>query len=360
MIKVKRPTLIIDRQKCMSNIERMARKANQSGIIFRPHFKTHQSNIVAEWFREFGVDKICVSSVEMAAHFADHGWDDITIAFPLNFSQVQEINELAGRISLNVLVESVEAIELLKEKIDYEIGVFIEIDDGYHRSGLPITDASSPGTLADLISISKKLAFKGFLVHSGQTYHAGNRQQIIDIYDDTLRGLARLKNRYATSFPGLILSIGDTPSCSIMNDFQGVDEIRPGNFVFYDVMQYYLGVCGLNDIATCIACPVVAKNESRSEIIIYGGAVHLSKESLLSKNAVAYFGLVVNFEQNGWGKPLSDTIVASLSQEHGIIKTTPSVFNDIQRGDTIGILPVHSCLSNDLLKDHHQIINKRY
>ena len=63
---LKEPTLLVDRQKCIANIKAMKAKADMAEIMFRPHFKTHQSKAVGEWFREQGVDKITVSSVRMA------------------------------------------------------------------------------------------------------------------------------------------------------------------------------------------------------------------------------------------------------------------------------------------------------
>jgi len=33
-----------------------------------------------------------------------------------------------------------------------------------------------------------------------------------------------------------------------------VDEIRPGNFVFYDLMQYRIGSCSVGQIAVAMAC----------------------------------------------------------------------------------------------------------
>ncbi len=103
----KNPTFLINEQICLQNIHRMAEKASANHLIFRPHFKTHQSVEVGEWFSRAGVTAITVSSVSMAQQFAAAGWLDITIAFPLNFS---EINLLAGKITLNVLVDMPEQL----------------------------------------------------------------------------------------------------------------------------------------------------------------------------------------------------------------------------------------------------------
>ena len=58
--------MILDTQKCLRNMERMVRKAQEKQLELRPHCKTHQSAEIASWFREFGVYKITVSSFSMA------------------------------------------------------------------------------------------------------------------------------------------------------------------------------------------------------------------------------------------------------------------------------------------------------
>src|SRR5512140_22273 len=93
---IKKPELLLDESKCRRNIRTMADKARSSKVIFRPHFKTHQSLEIGNWFREEGVNSITVSSVTMANHFARAGWKDITIAFPVNLREEKEIEKLSG------------------------------------------------------------------------------------------------------------------------------------------------------------------------------------------------------------------------------------------------------------------------
>jgi len=52
---VNRPTVILDESKARSNIDEMAKKLVGSKTRLRPHFKTHQSATICEWFREAGV-----------------------------------------------------------------------------------------------------------------------------------------------------------------------------------------------------------------------------------------------------------------------------------------------------------------
>ena len=68
-MKIIKPTLLLNQERALRNIERMAQKAKQSGVCFRPHFKTHQSAVIGEWFKAFGINKITVSSIDMAEYF---------------------------------------------------------------------------------------------------------------------------------------------------------------------------------------------------------------------------------------------------------------------------------------------------
>ena len=319
---------------------------------FRPHFKTHQSAKIGEWFRSYGIKAITVSSVKMAKYFASNGWDDITIAFPLNILEINEIDKLSRKIRLNVLVENREAAQVLAEKISKPLGVYIKIDTGFNRTGIVATETGSILYVLNALAENKNLEFKGFLSHAGHNYQAKSTNEIFTRHFDAIFKLKALKNRYQNEYPQLEVSIGDTPSCSICDNFDGVDEIRPGNFVFYDLMQQNLGVCDFDDIAVRLVAPVVAKHISRNEIVIYGGAVHLSKESIININGKPMFGRIIIRKDNEpvLLEPLN--YVESLSQEHGILKVTQRDFNNFQVGDLVEIIPVHSCLTANLARKY--------
>lgn len=351
-MEIIRPTFVVDKQICLRNIERMAGKAKQQNLRFRPHFKTHQSAQIGDWFRLFGVEAITVSSVQMAEYFATHGWQDITIAFSLNILEIENINRLAASIKLNVLLENKEAAIILAEKAKNKMGVYIKIDTGYNRTGIPPTRTGLIDTIIDEISTNEKLTFKGFLTHTGHTYQARSTNEIFSSHFDALLKLKSLKAAYKKKFPNIEISMGDTPSASICGNYDDVDEIRPGNFVFYDLMQQNLGVCSIDDIAVRMVCPVVAKHISRNEIVIYGGAVHFSKDSILNIDGKPLYGRIV-LQKNGEKNLLGTTnYLSRLSQEHGILKVTPANFRLINVGDLVEIIPVHSCLTANLAKKY--------
>jgi len=344
------PTLLLNKEVAIANIKRMAAKAKASEAVFRPHFKTHQSAEVGSWFRDFGVDCITVSSLKMAYYFADGGWNDITLAFPVNIREWQQTDELAGKINLNILVENIEAVSFLEEKLSNPVGVFIKVDTGYGRTGIDAVNFDAFQILLEQLKKSRKLIFMGFLAHAGNTYHAGSVDEIKEIKKSSVAKLMALKTFLRTDFPLLQLSYGDTPSCSVCNDFSDVDELRPGNFVFYDEMQCRLGVCSREDVAVAMACPVVAKHPERHEIVIHGGAVYLSKESITDKNGDKYFGTVVALDGYSWDVKNVLGKVTGLSQEHGIVNMPDTdVFDKLNVGDMVAVIPVHSCLTANLM-----------
>lgn len=332
----------------------MKKKASSANMNFRPHFKTHQSDIVALWFMREGIMKITVSSVSMAYQFAEQGWQDITIAFPCNIREIESINHLGGLVKINLLVDSVGSAKFLANNLFQPTDIYIEIDAGYHRSGAAWNDDATISSILDIIHYSKYTYFKGFLTHSGNTYQAKDKEDILEIFNDTRNRLLSLKEKHA---PDAIISIGDTPSCSIVNKFDGLNEIRPGNFVYYDLMQQFLGVCSFSDIAVAMACPVVSIYPNRREMVIYGGAIHFSKENLMHANEGKIYGIPVKITDNGWGDFLQESFLVRLSQEHGIIKAPGFILDQYKIGDLIGVLPVHSCLTAGLMKERSMVVS---
>ena len=354
--RILKPTLLLDEAKCRRNIRAMAEKARTSGVIFRPHFKTHQSVTIGEWFREEGVGSITVSSVTMAKHFARHGWGDVTIAFPVNLREVGEIHTLAENIQLNILVSGYEQTEYLVKQTKFDSGCFIKINTGLNRSGIDWDDNDQLVRIVNLINKSPHLRFKGFITHSGHAYRASTVSEITDIYRDTLSKFTSLRSLFSEY--EILLSTGDTTTCSVVNDFRGFDEIRPGNFVFYDLTQVQLGSCKSEHVAVAMACPVVEKNLTRNEIIVYGGGVHLSKESIRLADGRIVFGEVVLLDEKGWNFPSERCFVKSLSQEHGVIASSGELLNCAEAGKLIGIIPVHSCMTADLLRKYYTFDNE--
>lgn len=354
--EIVKPTLILDKNTVLKNIEKMADKAKSSGVRFRPHSKTHQSAEIGNWFRDFGVEAITVSSLHMAKYFADNGWTDITVAFIVNVLEINKINSLADKITLNLLVDSKEVLSALETKLQHRVGMWIKIDTGYHRTGISWEDFKAICSLANKIKDSPKMDFKGLLIHAGHSYYANSVSEIRKIHVETLLRLSAAKECLEISgVEACEISVGDTPTCSVVDDFEGLDEIRPGNFVFYDLMQEKLGSCTEDEIAVAVACPVVGKYKDRNQIAVYGGAVHLSTAHLLDHNGRQIFGYTTSLRNGTFGPTNRKAPVISLTQEHGIVQADDELFNKIEIADVVLAFPVHSCLTSSLHSEYRTL-----
>lgn len=350
--KVSEPTLLVDLKKVERNIERMLLKCTDHRLILQPHFKTHQSAKIGSLFRQKGVKSITVSSLKMASYFSKNGWSNIHIAMPPIKSQYNSFSELvqSAKISVNISCSAhIEALAGL-EKIE----VCIDLDPGYGRTGVSISNFEKVKMLQQEIE-NAGLKFKGFYLHNGATYLGW--QEILDLHEEAIKGLKELRNEL--SYTGDIL-FGDTPGCSLANNFNGITHITAGNFVFYDLMQESLGSCFESQIAVCMACPIIEKHSSLNQFVLHGGAVHFSKDSMLGNSGKTIYGKMVHLIPNGWGNINHNCELISISQEHGKLKVTNEIFNKYKVGDTIGILPVHSCLTADSMGQFTSFDGERF
>jgi len=347
---ISKPTLIVDRARVERNIKRIAEKAALTSTELVPHFKTHQSLSIGDWFKTYGIQRITVSSVSMAKYFAAGGWQDIYIAFPLNLNELDDITQLAKSINLTVLVNRMEHLTGLITEVEENVNVKIEIETGANRSGVLPGSTSLITELLEKISASQH-AFDGFYSHFGHTYKAKAKDEVIQIYTDSLSLLDELKDRFQAFNPQI--SVGDTPSASALDLYSNIKSVHAGNYVFYDLTQVQIGACNEDDIAVVLAVPIVSKNQEKLELVVYGGGIHLSKESLLSSEFNRpVFGKVVEFKDNDRTSSLPGCFVKSLSQEHGVIQVTQAVFDQFGIGDSLGILPVHSCMTADCMRGY--------
>ncbi len=346
--EIEKPLFVVSKNIVEKNIIHMREKAKQHRLIFRPHFKTHQSTPVGSLFKNHGIDKIAVSSMDMAYQFHQSGFTDICLAILFNPKQAHHLAYFSHHTNFCIVLESGNYTKHLDKHCAGKVDVMIKIDTGANRTGLSSTDYHHIHAVIKSIASTKYLHFKGFLVHNGQTYYAGNINEIKTIHKKSLQQLRQLKAEYSTHSP--VVSLGDTPSASICNDFQGIDELRPGNFVYYDYMQYRLGSCQFKDIACLLSAPVLSVQSEQNKIVIHGGAIHLSKEKSISDTGQEHYGEIVLVDEKFNIQRLQPrAYVTALSQEHGIIRNENSKLHNLRYGDVIGVIPVHSCLTANLM-----------
>ena len=353
------PCLLIDKKRLMSNIDKMSQKAKDCGVTLRPHIKTHKCTEIAALQKKNGSSGITVSTLDEASIFADAGFDDITYAVPISSNKMPAAQRIAEHVDLKLIVDSHHAVKALEEKSkknDIVVEVLMKVDCGYHRCGVN-PESHDSIKLVQRIVESSHLRFKGILTHAGHSYNAKTPQQVKEIVkqeQEVMVKFARKLEHEERNLKPEIVSIGSTPTMSVTDKImEGITEIRPGNYVFYDYSQVQLGSCRLNDCALTTLARVIGRYNHH--FVIDAGATSLSKD----------LGLSTNQNENEFGKIYQDYEndllesslgIRSISQEHGKVQVTdPSILERFHIDAMTRILPNHSCLTANL-HDYYYIV----
>lgn len=350
------PALLVDRDLVERNTTRMREKARQSRVGLRPHVKTHKTVEIARMQLGAESGPITVSTLAEAEFFADRGFRDITYAVPIAPGKLDRAATLAARIDrLNLLIDhpdTLGAIEAFAAGKRLRFDLFLEIDSGYHRSGL-LPDDPEVGDLAIALARSPAVRFRGLLTHAGHSYHAHNVKEIVPIAMSELEALDRVVTILsAQGIHGLVRSIGSTPTASAVTRIPPADELRPGNYVFYDAFQAAIGSCTLADCAATVLTTIVGIYPQESRMIVDAGALAMSKDAGATHiHPDAGFGVVCDLAMQPL--PLE---VRALSQEHGHVYGRPGANLDGFRvGTKLRIIPNHSCLTAAMFDRYHVV-----
>jgi D-serine deaminase-like pyridoxal phosphate-dependent protein len=340
------PALLLDLDRLEANLARMASRAVTLGVTLRPHVKTHKCLEIAERQHALGARGITVSTVSEARVFAEHGYDDITWAFPVILTQLKEIQAISRLTKLGLVVDGPEAIVAL-ERWGSSFPIWLKVDCGYHRAGVD-PHAAAAIELAREIHASRTLQLAGILTHSGQAYHATTHAARAAVAEQERRIMVELAQRLRTAGVTVpCVSVGSTPAMTAVAHLDGVDEARPGNYAFYDYTQTVLGSCGVGDCAVTVLASVVSAQPGARHCVIDAGALALSKDPGPAHGPYSTMGEI--FADYPANRLHGDMRVASLSQEHGIVNAHLPV------GERVRILPNHSCLTTACFDEYHVV-----
>ncbi|HEY0370439.1 MAG TPA: alanine racemase [Thermoanaerobaculia bacterium] len=344
------PAFLVDRPTLLRNCTKMRDKARASGVGFRPHVKTHKCVEAGRMQHGGAPGPITVSTLAEAELFAGAGFRDITYAVPIAPSRekLARAAAIAHRVErLSVLIDSDVALRALEE-FDFTFDVFLKVDCGYHRAGI---DPASPDSVRLALSLarSEKVRFQGLLTHAGHSYNARDVEEIRRIAGEESGVLTRFRALLASEgLSDARRSIGSTPTASVVDRFSECDEVRPGNYVFYDAFQATIGSCGIEDVAVSVLTTVVGSYPERSSIIVDAGALALSKD-VGPEHVHAGFGYGIVCDADL--RPLPSMPILALSQEHGKIAAPTHV----PVGTRLRIIPNHSCLTAAMFDVYHVI-----
>lgn len=316
-------------------------KAERSAVVFRPHVKTHKSPEIG--LLQFGgrPGPITVSTLAEAEMFAGNGFDDITYAFPIAIDKLERAAALAKKIRLHLLFDHRDA---LVAAIAYarsngvRFSLWLKVDCGYHRAGVDPEDPESLRLALDA-AVAPEIDFQGFLTHAGHSYSARSAEEIVAIAREETSVLNRFRNSFEQAGGRrLPISVGSTPTCSLVDRFEDCDEVRPGNYVFYDWFQSRLGSCTADDIAAMVLAEVVGVYPAPKKILLNAGALALSKDLGGTHLGDSGYGAVMTLDRQVLAME-----IFSISQEHGQVRGAGA--ETMRVGDRLLIAPNHSCLT---------------
>jgi D-serine deaminase-like pyridoxal phosphate-dependent protein len=345
------PAVLVEQARVLANIDRMQKAADAGGIRMRPHTKTHKSPLVARWQTDRGAVGICCAKVGEAEVFAEAGFRDIRLPYPINPANAPRVLRLLDRTKLSFIVDHLDVARQWSEamtRAGREVDVLIKVDVGFHRCGIDPTPETALLFITAVASLSG-LRLKGVLSHAGQAYHASSEddlRRIAEAEADTLRTLATLARERGVAIEEL--SAGATPTARYSLQQEGLTEYRPGNYVYFDRTQIGLGAASIDDCALSVLARVVSKPAS-DRIILDSGSKTLTSDGARGFSALRGHGLVfAGTTIDPGAQPVDDLIVERLSEEHATVRVA-SGQTSLVPGDRVRIIPNHSCVVSNLV-----------
>ncbi len=338
------PALILDRAILRRNLARMSDRLRRAGVMLRPHLKTAKSIQVGRMAVEGHDGRITVSTLAEARYFADGGFRDILYGVGIVPSKLAAVAELRRRgIELRVVTDNLAVARAIAgaAKGGDTFSVFIEIDSGGGRAGLP--SPALPGLLdiARVLHDAPGVEFAGVMTHAGHSYHENSPDGIARVAEQERQavvGAAELLRKAGIPCP--IVSAGSTPTAMHSRDFTGITEMRPGVYVFNDLDQEFIGSCAPTDLALSVMASVIGHYPHRNQLLVDAGALALSKDiSAQEFKPQVGFGTIV-------AAPARDMAVVACSQEHGFVGAAePIPYERLPVGTRVRILPNHACIT---------------
>jgi D-serine deaminase-like pyridoxal phosphate-dependent protein len=334
------PALTVELDVLERNLDRMAAYCCEHKIRLRPHTKTHKTPQLARMQLDRGAVGLTVAKVGEAEVMAGADPAEILLAFPIfGAEKLRRLAALAAARRIVISLDSeITARELSTAATSQgvEFGALVEFDSGLGRCGLPPGPACVE--LARVIERLPGLRFRGLLTYPGQIWGTDQERQ-----QESHSAAAAVAKALAAfdedRLPVDIVSAGSTPSASLSHEMKGVNEIRPGTYVYNDLNTYYQGACGMEDCAARVVATVVSTAVPGRAIIDAGSKTFSSDQ--LRAGPEAGYGLVVE---------APDAPLIKLNEEHGYIDIRSST-HTFQVGEVVTVIPNHVCTCVNLQEE---------
>jgi D-serine deaminase-like pyridoxal phosphate-dependent protein len=327
------PSAIVDLDRLTRNLDRAATYATSHGLALRPHVKTHKSSwIAAEQMRRGAVGVTCATPRE--AEVMSVVSDDILLAYPpVGRSRAARIAELARADKVTVALDSLEAINQIERAASdagVQVGVYVELDLGMHRVGVPAIEAA--------IGLAKRVENCPSLSYEGIAFYPGHIREPVSSQTKPMASLTTaltqaLNALVVAGVPPRVVSGGSTPTLWKTHEISGVTELRPGTYVFNDRTTAEIGACAWDDCALTVLATVVS-TAVPGQAVIDAGSKALGREPLRGNETAGGFGALLD-------RP--DVIVKAMSEEHGLLDLTRTSWRP-RVGEMVRVVPNHVCI----------------
>jgi D-serine deaminase-like pyridoxal phosphate-dependent protein len=343
--EVETPALIVDLEVMERNLRRVADYAREHGLRLRPHTKTHKSIRIARRQLELGAAGLTVAKTGEAEVMLGAAPDDLLVAFPVvGRAKLERLMEVARRARVTVAIDSIAVAGQLAEAAraaKVRIGVLAETDVGLGRVGV------APGQ--PLLALAEGIRGTRGLELEGIAFFPGHIRGLDESGRRALGELSKLVGSIRAEFRRAaielkIVSGGSTPTLFHSHEVEGLNEIRPGTYVFNDLNTVRSGACGMEDCAAAVLATVVSTARP-GQAILDGGSKTFSSDRLVDSAEVT-FGHVVEAPGARFHK---------MNEEHGFVDVTHAE-RAFEVGDRVRVIPNHVCAAMNL---HDQVYGIR-
>ena len=324
------PYLRLDLDILKKNINLMQTIAHEANLKLIPHAKTHKCSEIANLLIKSGAEGISVAKFEEAIFFMNNGIKLIKICYPIiSEDKITKLLKKAKILKVKIFFvidsdQGFNKLQKISKKLNLFVNVYIEIDVGFNRCGLNYKNPILV-KLVKKIKKSKNILLRGISSHAGNIYEAKNVKEVARFSESERLEMIKVKNIFLKlGIHNLEICIGTTPGAWTQKNFQEITEIKPGNYIFNDLIQKNIGVVDWSQLALTVCATVVSKNNKY--IIVDAGSKSLSSDTGAhgSKNLKGFgLGFPIKTKSN----KKNALLIHKLSEEHGWILNSNDKIN---------------------------------
>jgi D-serine deaminase-like pyridoxal phosphate-dependent protein len=340
------PVLLIDLDIMERNLRRVAEYTKTHGLRLRPHTKTHKIPALGKKQLASGAVGLAVAKVGEAEVMMATDPPDLLVAFPVvGQAKLKRLLPIARKTRVTVSLDSLIAARQLAEAAQYAnvtLGVLAEVDVGLGRVGV------TPGR--ELVQLARDITRLPGLTFEGIAFFPGHVRKLDEQGLATLRQVGSLTQQVLDDFrrAGIairIVSGGSTPTLFLSHEIPGLNEIRPGTYIYNDMNTVRSGACSLDDCAASMLVTVVS-TARLGQMIVDGGSKTFSSD------------LPMNAPERTFGRVMEapDCTFHNMNEEHGFIDIR-NAGRSFTIGDRVHIIPNHICPAVNLHEHVYGIRN---